>query len=143
MVDGSTTSMLMSFHNLDRQGWCSLSRAPVSCKAFVAEPCSQHPGQVPATWAGSSATIALVPHTCLIFPENNTLACSPAQLVLYNTAGAPQGLRESKPQAMRNAFSACAQHHGVRFHCSKDCELGRSALSEDCTKILQLRISRR
>lgn len=44
--------------------------------------------QVPATWVGSGATIALVPHTCLIFPENNTLACSPAQLVLYQTPGA-------------------------------------------------------
>lgn len=45
------------------------------------------PTQVPATWVGSGATIALVPHTCLIFPENNTLACSPAQLVLYQNPG--------------------------------------------------------
>jgi len=48
--------------------------------------------QVSAMWTGSGATIALVPHTCLIYPENNTLACSPAQLVLYTTAGAVRSL---------------------------------------------------
>ncbi len=45
--------------------------------------------QVSAQWIGSGATIALVPHTCLIYPDTNTLKCSPAKLVLYRTEGAP------------------------------------------------------
>ena len=43
--------------------------------------------QVPAKWVGSGATIALVPKTCLIYPDQKTLACSPAKLVLITTAG--------------------------------------------------------
>ena len=45
-------------------------------------------GQVPAKWVGSGATIALVPKTCLIYPDQKTLACSPAKLVLTKSAGA-------------------------------------------------------
>ena len=44
-------------------------------------------GQVPAKWVGSGATIALVPKTCLIYPDQKTLACSPARLVLTKSAG--------------------------------------------------------
>lgn len=36
---------------------------------------------------GSGATIALVPKTCLIHPDQHTLACSPAKLVLIKSAG--------------------------------------------------------
>lgn len=36
---------------------------------------------------GSGATIALVPKTCLIYPDQKTLACSPAKLVLLKSAG--------------------------------------------------------
>lgn len=48
--------------------------------------------QKSASWIGSGATIALVPHTCLIYPDTNTLKCSPAQLVLYRTQGEPPRL---------------------------------------------------
>jgi hypothetical protein len=49
--------------------------------------CCTFRAQVPAKWVGSGATIALVPKTCLIYPDQKTLACSPAKLVLTKSAG--------------------------------------------------------
>ena len=43
--------------------------------------------QSPAEFAGPGFTLALVPHSCLIFPANKTLACAPAQVVLLKTPG--------------------------------------------------------
>lgn len=46
--------------------------------------------QTPAQFAGPGFTLALVPHSCLIFPANHTLACAPAQVVLLKSPGEHQ-----------------------------------------------------
>ena len=46
--------------------------------------------QSPAQFAGPGFTLALIPHSCLIFPANKTLACAPAQVVLLKSPGERQ-----------------------------------------------------
>lgn len=72
----------------------------------------------PAKWTGQGFTLALLPHSCQIFPANHTLACAPAQIVLLKS-----------PAKWNQAYTAPASYVG------KFCQLVHT-LGNSTTKVL-------